>query len=147
MIQPLTLTLSGNPGSLQAERLDARQFVARFVADGQACGPLGNLVHVQPGPVVEVFDATHAGKKGFHPLGQLVASYRAEDVAKFPRDTGLDLSGGNPQWRLPSHSAMALTRWCSALIDAMPSSDQVSGPASMTAEPETPTARSLGCRP
>lgn len=146
MTTALTLNLSGNPGSLHKERLEARQFVARFVTEGQTCGPYDNLLHAHAGPVVEVFDATYAGMKGFNPHGQLVASYRAEDVAKFPRDTGLDMSGGNPAWRLPSHSAMALSRWCGAMIDALPSHDRTIDPSPSVPEPETQSKRHLGGR-
>lgn len=75
-----------------------RTFLVRVVRKGEKWGLNDCLTHEEDDPLIEFYDQTNAGKKGFGERGQFVSNYYARTLAsdaKSLRERGLCLDGGN----------------------------------------------------
>lgn len=62
--------------------------------------------------VVEVFDATHAGRPTFYNVGQKVSEYYAGTLlATRGRMVGIDLHGGVAEWKVDGHAWNVVLNW------------------------------------
>jgi len=86
-----------------------RAFNVRLVRQGDRYGHNDCLVHDKADPLVEWYDATHAGEDGFGPRGQFITSYCWSTLTGQDRwssgdhrvnSRGLNLDGGEPLWRV-----------------------------------------------
>lgn len=77
-----------------------RKFLVRVVQCGERYGLDDCLVHESRDPMIEFYDATYAGKKGFSERGQFVSRYYARTLAERPCPGGLDLCGGVAEWKI-----------------------------------------------
>lgn len=73
-------------------------FTLRLVQKGQRYGANGVLVAERD--LVEFYDARFPDGNFEGYLGQFISRYRLHDVNQWPRYEGLDLDGGNPDWKL-----------------------------------------------
>jgi len=96
-----------------------RTFTVRLVEQGDAYGRDDTLTHREREPLVEFYDATHAGER-FGPRGQFVSRYYLNTLTgegSFSRDDlrvglyGLDLHGGEPVWKLDAPATSAAVLW------------------------------------
>lgn len=72
-----------------------REFLIRVVRLGERYGLNDCLVHERADPMIEFYDLTHAGRKGFSERGQFVSSYYARTLTKHDPTRGLCLDGAN----------------------------------------------------
>lgn len=101
--------------TLTVTNADGRTFTARIVPLG-AVGPSRHAGKPgvlngddRFGPKVEIFDDTHALDPRFPDLGQFVACYYLDTLAKETwQGRGLDLHGGVPAWYLTSANVAAI---------------------------------------
>jgi hypothetical protein len=78
------------------------QAAYRYIATGDAYGRGRRLVNAHA-PKIEIYDAAHAGKPGFEPEGQIVASYYVSTLregADRAMARGLVLHDDVPAWTL-----------------------------------------------
>lgn len=84
-----------------------RSFEVHVVAQGDRYGLHDSLVHRDRDPLVEFYDRTYAGQKGYGARGQFVSNYYASTLAKdVGQAVGLSLAGGFPEWYVDA-AAMA----------------------------------------
>ncbi len=82
-----------------------RSFLVRVVMKGDRYGLDDCLTHDKADPLIELYDQTYAGKKGFGPRGQFVSRYYATTLADHPTGQGLCLDGGIPVWSIDGKAA------------------------------------------
>lgn len=99
-----------------------RPFLVRIVREGERYGLNDCLTHDDKharGPLVEVYDLTHANAPGrFGERGQFVSRYYVRDflAASLRGTRGIDLDGGVPVWKL---DAAALADACAWIREAI----------------------------
>jgi hypothetical protein len=82
----------------------------KIVRQGETFGQKGCLVHDRDEPLVEFYDARYAGKEGFDPEGQFISRYYVGTILERPH-TGLDLYGGEPQWKVCADDMELVKLW------------------------------------
>lgn len=79
----------------------------RLVEKGDGYGLNDQLVHNKDEPLVEFFDTRHPHTD----LGQFVSRYNLSTLLDRSGDTGLDLYGGVPSWKVYDKAMKQLTQW------------------------------------
>lgn len=101
-----------------------RNFNVRIVRIGERYGLDDCLTHGKEkdddgddAPMVEFYDATHEGDK-FGPRGQFVSRYCIKTLLGLdnwsrgnPRNTGLDLMGYEPAWKIDAKAMNIVRAW------------------------------------
>jgi hypothetical protein len=87
-------------GSQSRTPYAGREFLVRVVDRGDHYGRDKALVHEEKEPFIEFYDRKYAGKPSFDPEGQFVTRYHAFVLANHGSDTGLDLMGHEPAWKI-----------------------------------------------
>jgi len=93
---------------------------AVIIPPGEVYGMDNCLVHDGHEPLVEFWDATHAGKKEmFDPEhGQFVSRYYVSTIAELDKGRGLDLHGGEPSWLMPGEGMNQVRQWIGQQVAA-----------------------------
>jgi len=86
---------------LTVKGIDGRDFNVRLVSKGGAYGLNNCLTHTEDDPIVEFYDAKHAGN-GFGPLGQFVSRYYRGTLLESDGARALSLQGYIPAWTIPA---------------------------------------------
>lgn len=87
-------------------------FYVRIVRNGERYGLDNCLVHDEPEPMVEFYDA-RALNCG--PLGQFVSRYYLSTLREHPAGVGLNLQGGEPDWQIDARAFGAVQEWLRTL--------------------------------
>lgn len=90
----------------------------KILRKGDTYGLKGCLVHEEDKPLVEFYDARHAGKEGFDAEGQFVSRYYVETILERPHG-GLDLHGGEPQWKVCDDDMALVRLWLRQRTDEL----------------------------
>jgi hypothetical protein len=94
-----------------AEAHAGRAFTLHVVAHGESYGVGGVLTNDNSAPLVEVFDATYAGKEGFEEHGQLIGNYFLSTLLGMTPGRGLDVHGGVPAWTIDGEALREARGW------------------------------------
>jgi len=106
--QHITVT---NQDTGQGLDTDGRSFVFRVIYRSGHYGREEKVLHDDPKPLIEVFDATYAGQGGFEPQGQIVSQYFLDTLRERPAGTGLDLHGGVDAWKVDAEAMREVYDW------------------------------------
>jgi len=88
------------------------RFTVSCLRKGDRFGLGGQLVY-QGAPLVDFYDPS-PGEHASSPLGRCVASYFANELLLLGDESGLQLNGRKPWWRLDPFSLWRLRRWVRA---------------------------------
>lgn len=94
---------------------DGRRFTVRVVVKGERYGRTDGLLHRKHDPMVEFYDASHAGPK-FGPLGQFVQRYYLSTLLK-RAGSALCLHGGVPVWHVSAANVADAIRHATDSLD------------------------------
>jgi hypothetical protein len=84
--------------------------VVKIVRKGETYGRDKCVTHEDERPLVEFYDGRYAGKEGFEPEGQFVSHYYVETIMERPH-IGLNLYGGEPQWKICADEMELVRLW------------------------------------
>lgn len=83
-------------------------FTVRYVAQGDQYGRNDCLLHDDPRPMIEFYDARYEHHTG---RGQFVSRYYLDSLQDHPAAIGLMLHGGEPQWSVDAVTLNHVLNW------------------------------------
>lgn len=95
-----------------------RRFSVRVIRHGDAYGRSRAEIHRRIEPVVEIYDATYAGKNGFEPEGQIICQYGVGAVLEASTEYSLSMDKYE-EWTLTSANLRELQDWLRSQPETM----------------------------
>ena len=86
---------------------------ARLVRRGDRYGLDDALTHDETDPLVEFYDARHTRAQSPHwnDEGQFISRYYLSTLREHRADAGIDLHGGEPDWRITADNVGEVRAW------------------------------------